>query len=100
MFDHLNLSHKSTLNRVQFLLSQIDGQDVFDREDLDRLCGQRNKPLGRLLRRTCFIRVPEVVGTKSGERYVYRKFPRGVSELTKVLVTYQEHASNIGLGAE
>lgn len=87
-FSTLNLNHKRTRDRIRACLAAIDGQDVFDRKDLDQICGQGNKPLGQLLRRNCFIRRPEVVGMKNGETYLYVPFELGVSDLRAVLMAY------------
>ena len=94
IFESLNLSHKGTRNRVTFLLAKIQEQDVFDRTELDELCGQRNKPLGTLLRK-CFHRVPSVVALKSGERILYRPYEPWVQELKKSLDDFNKTSKEI-----
>lgn len=96
MFEGINLSHKGTLKRVEFCLNGINGRLTFGVDDLDALCGQRNKPLGKLLR-MLFLQLPTGFGKKSGERQLYCLDPHAVTELRERFVT---HTTNTGLVAE
>ena len=80
-------------------LAAIESQDEFDRKDLDRICGQGNKPLGRMLRRNCFIMKLEITGKKIGETYAYLPYAPAVSDLATALKSHDD-TINIGLGAE
>lgn len=83
MFDDLNLDHANTAKRVKLLLDALDAAAptaVFFRTDLDALCGQPNKPLGRALRKI-FIRKPEVVSFKNGEMLEYVVFKPNLDAL-------------------
>lgn len=96
MFETLDLSHKGTLKRVELCLDGIDGRLTFGVDDLDAYCGQRNKPLGKLLR-MLFLQLPTGFGKKSGERQLYCLDPSAVTELRELYVT---HTTNTGLVAE
>lgn len=96
MFETLDLSHKRTRDRVELCLGLINGQTTFTRADLDLVCGQRNKPLGKVLR-MLFLQVPMIVGKKSGEIQFYVLDKEAVKDLRKRYVT---HTTNTGLVAE
>jgi len=81
---NLNLRHAKTRARVRLLLAGVANQEIFTRHDLDALCGQRNKPLGKLLR-SCFLQLPIVVGKRNGEVQLYGKNEDAIHTLTLLI---------------
>lgn len=79
MFSTLNWN-SPLIERARGLIAAAETQTTFSRLDLNRLCGQPNKPLARALR-TVFIRKPEVVSFKGGEQLEFIVLQPKLNEL-------------------
>ena len=88
MFSKINLTNKATLKRVKLCLLFLEGQDVFDRHDLDKICGRRNKPLGWLLR-ICFKEVDQKVDRRNGEIIEYVPHPILTKKLRDLMNSHE-----------